>query len=424
MAASEFQTNYGTEEQCRQYLFNKRWADGFECPKCRGKECFNIKSRSLYQCKSCNCQSSVTSGTIFDKTRTPLVKWFMAVSLFAKDRDIGAVAIQYEIGVAYFTALSILKKIHRAVSDGNEIIDELVLEAAQSGNEETVKKEDDVVAEAPETPLITEDDIIFVHEKENLLSIGDIAKLTGTSVKSFRYYEQIEILKPVYINQETKYRYYSLEQVQLVEIINFCIELGIPLRELVGLEESYDAIDFQNFLSRGKEIAKGKLAAIHSGLALISKIEQKIDIENTYQSGQIYTRDIPEKVLYVKPFDKRTNRITDTDMVKAFLDMPISQASAFSFSEYGMFCEFTPEKTAYYFFIDVASDAEGENTITLPAGTYFCSRSDNRQIHLAPKIFKEYLKGKSSFVAIESDELSIGMKTSNNSTYELRIIIM
>jgi len=108
----------------------------------------------------------------------------------------------------------------------------------------------------------TEDDIMY--DKNKRLTIGEMARLTGTSIKSFRYYEQINILKPIYIQPETKYRYYSVEQVQLVEIINFCIELGIPLKELVGLEEKDTG--FQNFLDRGKDIAQKKLASINSGL--------------------------------------------------------------------------------------------------------------------------------------------------------------
>jgi len=48
MTEIEFQANYGTEDQCRQYLFEKRWPEGFICPKCGHKEYFNIESRNLF----------------------------------------------------------------------------------------------------------------------------------------------------------------------------------------------------------------------------------------------------------------------------------------------------------------------------------------------------------------------------------------
>ena len=114
----EFQAKYGTEEQCRQYLYETRWPDGFECPRCNHKQCFNIVSRGLYQCKACNYQASITAGTIFDKTRTPLVKWFLAIYLSADDkRGISALALKSKIGVAYFTAWTMLQKIRHAMAE-------------------------------------------------------------------------------------------------------------------------------------------------------------------------------------------------------------------------------------------------------------------------------------------------------------------
>ena len=117
----EFQEKYGTEEQCRQYLFEKRWPDGFMCPKCGHSEYFNVKSRHLYQCKACNHQASVTAGTIMDRTRTPLVKWFMTFYLMAEDkRGISALTLKKRIGVAYYTAWAMCNKIRHAMSTRDE----------------------------------------------------------------------------------------------------------------------------------------------------------------------------------------------------------------------------------------------------------------------------------------------------------------
>ena len=48
MTLMEFQRDFGTEDQCRAYLFKKRWPDGFKCPECGHAEHFNIKSRNLH----------------------------------------------------------------------------------------------------------------------------------------------------------------------------------------------------------------------------------------------------------------------------------------------------------------------------------------------------------------------------------------
>jgi hypothetical protein len=54
-------------------------------PKTRHTEYFDIKSRNLFQRKSRNHQTSVTAGTIMDKSKTPLTKWFSAIFLIAED---------------------------------------------------------------------------------------------------------------------------------------------------------------------------------------------------------------------------------------------------------------------------------------------------------------------------------------------------
>lgn len=121
MTLLEFQAKYATEEQCRQYLYETRWPDGFICPRCQHAEYFNVASRGLYHCKSCNYQASLTAGTIFDKTRTPLVKWFLAIYLCSSDkRGISALALQSKIGVAYFTAWTMLQKIRHAMGQREE----------------------------------------------------------------------------------------------------------------------------------------------------------------------------------------------------------------------------------------------------------------------------------------------------------------
>lgn len=117
----EFMDNYGTEEQCRQHLFDNRWPEGFVCPKCGHKEYFDVDSRNLYQCKACRYQVSVTAGTIFDKTKTPLRKWFLAIYYMSEDkRGISALSLKDKIKVAYQTAWSMCHKIRQAMSQRDE----------------------------------------------------------------------------------------------------------------------------------------------------------------------------------------------------------------------------------------------------------------------------------------------------------------
>ncbi|MBL8416413.1 MAG: IS1595 family transposase, partial [Propionivibrio sp.] len=75
---NEFLDWFATEEACLAYLERLRWPQGFVCPRCGCVGNAYRASRTKLMCPSCQHQSSVTAGTIFDKTRTPLRVWLGA----------------------------------------------------------------------------------------------------------------------------------------------------------------------------------------------------------------------------------------------------------------------------------------------------------------------------------------------------------
>ncbi len=50
-------------EACRNYLFQKRWPNGFICPKCDNTSYYELEDKIHYQCTQCKRQTSVTAGT-------------------------------------------------------------------------------------------------------------------------------------------------------------------------------------------------------------------------------------------------------------------------------------------------------------------------------------------------------------------------
>jgi transposase-like protein len=87
MSLIEFQRKFATEKACRQHLFDLRWPDGYQCPRCAHTKYSFHSTRHLYQCKSCQYQVSLTAGTVFHKTRTPLRKWFWMIFLMARQKS-------------------------------------------------------------------------------------------------------------------------------------------------------------------------------------------------------------------------------------------------------------------------------------------------------------------------------------------------
>jgi len=72
----------------------------------------------VHECKQCAYEGSVTAGTIFHKTRTPLPSWFWAIYRMSHDKKgISAVQLGKEIGVSYVTAWTMQHKIRKARED-------------------------------------------------------------------------------------------------------------------------------------------------------------------------------------------------------------------------------------------------------------------------------------------------------------------
>ncbi|MBR5974395.1 MAG: MerR family transcriptional regulator [Clostridiales bacterium] len=73
------------------------------------------------------------------------------------------------------------------------------------------------------------------HENEALLKIGELAELAGISPKALRIYEQKNIIKPVAVDEETGYRYYSPDQYEQVESLQKLQDIGFSLNEIEQL---------------------------------------------------------------------------------------------------------------------------------------------------------------------------------------------
>ena len=62
--------------------------------------------------------------------------------------------------------------------------------------------------------------------------IGDFSKMTGASVKTLRYYDEINLLKPNNIDNFTNYRYYTERELKLFKRIEHLKKLGFTLDEI------------------------------------------------------------------------------------------------------------------------------------------------------------------------------------------------
>ncbi|AUT67880.1 MULTISPECIES: IS1595 family transposase [Paraburkholderia] len=126
---SQFEDWFSSEYDCLRYLERLRWREGFVCPRCGCRDEPYRANRARLVCRACRLQCTVTSGTIFDKTRTPLKVWLAAAWYITSQKSgVSALGLQRVLGLgSYQTAWTMLHRFRRAmVRPGREQLKGLV----------------------------------------------------------------------------------------------------------------------------------------------------------------------------------------------------------------------------------------------------------------------------------------------------------
>ena len=99
------------DEACAAYLEQLRWPGGFVCPACQMITVPWRQTRGRLVCPCCRHQSSVSAGTIFDKTRTPLTTWFeVGWHLTTAKNGLSAKTLERTLGTRYRVAWTMLQR--------------------------------------------------------------------------------------------------------------------------------------------------------------------------------------------------------------------------------------------------------------------------------------------------------------------------
>ncbi|MGC5325069.1 MerR family transcriptional regulator [Brevibacillus sp. SYSU BS000544] len=94
---------------------------------------------------------------------------------------------------------------------------------------------------------------------KNRFSIGEMAKLHNTPIKTLRYYGEIGLFEPIEVDKSNGYRYYSTEQFEQLHTINYLKALGLSLKEIKSQLETRNFDDFLHLLQRQKESTESKI---------------------------------------------------------------------------------------------------------------------------------------------------------------------
>lgn len=115
----DFQKHFPNEEACRAYLWARRFPNGWYCPNCGdSRDPYTFANRpTVFRCKACKRDTSLTAGTVMHRSRQPLCTWFWGAFLVTGlTPGMSAVQFQKMLGIKrYETAYQMLHKLRAAM---------------------------------------------------------------------------------------------------------------------------------------------------------------------------------------------------------------------------------------------------------------------------------------------------------------------
>ncbi len=219
----------------------------------------------------------------------------------------------------------------------------------------------------------------------HLLSIGELAKLRNINVQSLRYYEKLGILIPAYINSESGYRYYTLEQIIILDTIILCIDLGIPLKDLKNYVNEDGELEFEHLLKDGRKLASEKVKKIEASIDTINRTLQHINAQKNFQGRDgYYSRYIFERYYIAIPCQAIMDAETYEKNLSHLLSLAKKQNLQASFP-HGIIASYNDGQfVGATMFLEVLPN-ETSSVKHLHAGNYLCFQ-ELREMHSDPLV--------------------------------------
>lgn len=218
--------------------------------------------------------------------------------------------------------------------------------------------------------------------EENYYSIGEVAKLTNISIQTLRYYDQIDLFKPSYVDPDTNYRYYKDSQFYYLDMIKSLKYIGVSLDEIKAAQ-AFTPEQLLAFLQEQEQV-------IEQRMSRLQEIQQTL-YKTKIQMQEQLAIDVMDTV-YIKSEEAsrvlsiRTDNLTPTDIPNVYyssLIKTLETENSFLSSRYGCIYplkryEKIEDLLYNYIFTPLLTDryithlTNGMEVQTLPAGRFVC----------------------------------------------------
>ncbi|MFC3418695.1 MerR family transcriptional regulator [Salinicoccus hispanicus] len=249
---------------------------------------------------------------------------------------------------------------------------------------------------------------------KNKFSIGEMAKLHNTTIKTLHYYDKVGVLKPDYVESESGYRYYTTDQFEQLNTIQYLKELGFSLKEIKSHQDHRDIEGFLELLEKQQELTEIKIEELERvNLRFKNRIEDIKSAQKITELGTPFIKEVEERKV-VRLMEKISSE-PELEMSLRQLENLANRHSSIYIGGVGLTIECDKVKQQNFneynsiFILVEEEDVSGPLATTLPAGrhAYIYFRGDHTHSHFYYNILLDYIDDNGFQITGDSIERTI-----------------
>ena len=155
-----------------------------------------------------------------------------------------------------------------------------------------------------------------------MIKIGDFARLSQVSVVTLRYYDEMDLLKPVKVDTSTGYRFYSADQLPRLNRLLALKDLGFSLEQIrLMLADGLSLEQLRSMLTMQRSEVEKRLADEQERLLRIESRLRQIEMENKMPNYDVLVKTVPAMLVASRRVTIPTN-----DQVPQYLGPAYTEA--------------------------------------------------------------------------------------------------
>lgn len=236
---------------------------------------------------------------------------------------------------------------------------------------------------------------------KNRFKIGEISKLHQIPVKTLRYYDSVDLFKPAVVDPVSNYRYYTIEQFEMLNSIKFLRHLGYSIKDIKSHLRSRAEDGFIDSLKSYKKTAEFEIRQLNKIKKFLT--ERISEIETVLKDrplNEVLLRTIPDrKIVTLKTrienvFDLELNLRELENRSKLMPSIMIGRVGL-TISKGNILLNKFDEYNSIFILNSINSPAEKKYKAVLSSGTYACiyfNAGNHAKSHQFYKKLLDYLR--------------------------------